>query len=257
MRHEIQKELRFSLRSGKLLILAAGFAFFSMMTPIMMKLVLPNVMKSQMPGLTEDVMAQLFRISQVGCIQSYMGDVLEIGTILIAFTLCGLVAQEIRDNTLVLPLCGGKRLSHIVSAKMLVFGAALVLISTLALSLNYLYSGVMFSFEIGYLPILLGGLMQGLFLVFMLANLLFWGSLIQKPVAAGLVTLGIVYALSTVGGLFKIGTYLPTGLMEAAQTLSATPSADVLKTVLLTAALIIALTAGALLKLRNMEWNRR
>ena len=104
MKRELIKELRYALRSGRFLILAVGFAFFSMLTPVMMKLVLPGVMKSQMPGMTDEAMTQMFKMTQLGCIQSYMGDVFEIGTMLVAFTLCGLMAQEIKDNTLVLPL---------------------------------------------------------------------------------------------------------------------------------------------------------
>ena len=228
-----------------------------MMTPVMMKLVLPGVIKSQMPGLTDEAMNQMFHMTQTGCIQSYMGDVFEIGSLLVAFTLCGLMAQELKDNTLVLPLCSGRRLSQIVSGKMLVFGAALLVLPTLALSLNYLYSGVLFTFEIGYLPILLGGLMQGLFMVFLLSGLLLFGSLLQKPVAAGMVTLGTAYAMSMVGGLLRINTWLPTGLMEAAQALPVTLDASVLRTALITAGLIILFSAAALYRLRRQEWNRR
>jgi len=257
MKRELIKELRYALRSGRFLILAAGFAFFSMLTPVMMKLVLPGVMKSQMPGMTDEVMAQMFKMTQLGCIQSYMGDVFEIGALLVAFTLCGFMAQEIKDNTLVLPLCGGRRLSQIVSAKMLVFGAALLTIPTLALSVNYLYAGILFAFEVGYLPILLGGLMQGLFMVFLLSGLLLFGSLLHKPVAAGMVTLGMVYVMSMLGGLLKINAWMPTGLMEAAQTLSAKPDAAVLHTALITVGLIVLFSTAALYRLHHMEWNKR
>ncbi len=257
MKRELLKEMRYALRSGRFLILAVGFAFFSMLTPVMMKWVLPGVMKSQMPGLTDEAMAQMFQMTQIGCIQSYMGDVFEICALLVSFTLCGLMAQELKDNTLVLPLCGGRRLSQIVSAKMLIFGSALLAIPTLALSVNYLYAGILFTFEVGYLPILLGGLMQGLFMVFLLAGLLFFGSLLQKPVASGMITLGMVYVMSIFGGLLKINTWLPTGLMGAAQTLSSTPDAAVLRTALVTAGLIIFFSAASLYRLRHLEWNKR
>ncbi len=257
MLREIQKEWRYGLRNGRFLILLAGFLFFAMLTPVMMKYVVPGVMQAQMPGIAEDTLAQMFHMDQLGCIQSYMGDVLEIGALMAALTLCGLIAQEIKDHTLVLPLCGGKKLVHILSAKFLVFAAALIVILTGALSVDYLYAGLLYRFDIGYASIVSSGLMQGLFMVFLLANLLFFGAVIKKPVAAGLVTLGILYAMSALGGLLKIGSWLPTGLMDAALKLQAVPSPEALKTACITVGLILLLLGAALLQLKRMEWNQR
>jgi len=254
---EMTKEVRYGLRNGRFIILAAGFLFFAMLDPVMMKLVIPSVMQSQMPGLTPEVIKQMFQMSQVQCIQSYMGDVFEIGTVIVTFTLCGLLAQEIKDNTLVLPLCSGKRFRMIAGAKLAVFGAALILILTVALAIDYAYAGLMFSFDIGILPILRGGLLQGVYMVFLLANLLTWGTVCKKPIAAGIITLAVAYGLSYLGSILNIATYLPSGLLDAAMNLTATPSPDIIKTLLMTIALILVLMGVTLIRLKTMEWNQR
>ncbi len=254
---EVTKEIRYGLRNGRFLILAAGFLFFAMLTPVMMKLVVPSVMQSQMPGLTPEVIRQMFQMTQIQCIQSYMGDVFEIGSVIVAFTLCGLIAQEIRDNTLVLPLCSGKRFLKVAGAKLLVFGAALVVILTAALAIDYAYAGLLFSFDIGFLPILRGGLLQGVYMVFLVASLLMWGAIIKKPIAAGFTTLAITYGSSYIGSLLGFPTYLPSGLLDAAMNLSEAPSLAMIRTILITIALILAFMGITLLRLRHMEWNQR
>jgi hypothetical protein len=251
------KELRYGLRNGRFLILAAGFMFFAMLTPVMMKLVVPSVMQSQMPGLTPEMLSQMFQMSQLQCIQSYMGDVFEIGSVIVAFTLCGLLAQEIRDNTLVLPLCSGKRFIKIAGAKLAVFGSALVVILTAALAVDYAYAGLLFSFDIAFLPIVRGGLLQGVYMVFLVASLIMWGAIIRKPIAAGFVTLGIAYGTSYLGSLLKISSYLPSGLLDSAMSLSAAPDPNMMRTLLTTIALIIAFMGITLIRLRHMEWNQR
>ena len=254
---ELQKEWRFGLRTARFLILAAGFLFFAMLTPVMMKLVLPGVIKSQMPGISPEMMEQMFMMTQLSSIQSYMGDMYEIGSVMVAFTLCGLMAQEIRENTLVLPLCSGTRFVHIIAAKMLVFGAALVIVPTAALTVNYLYSGLLFSFEARLLPILRSGLLQGVYMVFLLSCLVWWGALFKKPMAAGFMALLTVYASGLLGSVLHISSYLPSGLLDEAMLLTASTSPTLLRTLLMTLLIILVLLAATLLRLGRMEWNER
>jgi ABC-type transport system involved in multi-copper enzyme maturation permease subunit len=99
MKTEIMKELRYALRSGRILILFASFLFFALLTPVMLKIVLPMVLSGQFSGDVPQAIGGLTDMTQLDCIRNYMEDVLQIGTIIIAFTLCGLTASEIRDNT--------------------------------------------------------------------------------------------------------------------------------------------------------------
>ena len=257
MVREMGKEWRYGLRNGRFLILAAGFFFFAMLTPVMMKYVVPAVMQSQMPNLAPDVLQQMFQTSQTQCIQSYMGDVFEIGSVIVAFTLCGLIAQEIRDNTLVLPLCSGKRFLKIAGAKLTVFGAALVLILTAALAVNYAYAGMLFAFEVALSPIIRAGLLQGWYMVFLVASLLAWGAMIKKPIAAGCMALVTVYGLHYLGSLLGISAYLPSGLLDEAMKLAASPSPALYTAQAATGALILLLLSATLLRLKRMEWNER
>ena len=50
MKTEIMKELRYVLRSGRILILFASFMFFALLTPVMLKIVLPMVLSGQFSG---------------------------------------------------------------------------------------------------------------------------------------------------------------------------------------------------------------
>jgi hypothetical protein len=121
---EIRKEVRYAMRGGRVIILLSSFMFFALLTPVMLKVVLPYVLSSQLAGETSQNISNIINMTQIGSIQSYMGDLFEIGTIIVAFTLCGMLASDIRDSTLVLP-CLRKANGWIVGAKMLVFGAYL------------------------------------------------------------------------------------------------------------------------------------
>lgn len=257
MIQDIIKEIRYGIRNNRFLIVIAGFLFFAISTPLMAKVVLPQILKSQFPGLSEQEMASMLDLTQLGTIRSYMGDVFEIGSLIIAFTLCGLIAQEIRDNTLVLPLCSGKRISGIVSAKMLVFGALLLLTPLTALVIDYLYAGVLFSFDIALMPIVRAGLLQGIYMVFLLACLVLWGAIIKKPIAAGFLSLATSFGLHFLGGLLDIHAWLPSGLLIDAQLLAVKPAPTLIWTLLITLAVIVAMVWAAGLRLKKMEWNER
>jgi len=257
MKQDVLKELRYGLRNNRFLILAAFMLFFAIATPVMIKVVLPQVMMSQMPGLTMETLEQMMDMTQRGVLLGYMGDQFEIGSLVIALTLCGLLAQEIHDNTLVLPLCSGKRFASIVLAKLLVFGLALLLLPGLSLLVCYLYAGLLFDFTVGLAPVLVSGLLQGLFTVFMLSGLLLTGALLKKPIAAGLTTLLATYGLYALGSLLKLNTYLPTGLLVEAQKLTLPAFGDWIGPVAITVGGIAVFTYLTLLRLRRLEWNAR
>jgi ABC-type transport system involved in multi-copper enzyme maturation permease subunit len=257
MIREILKEIKYGLRNNRFLILAASFLFFAVLTPVMMKVILPEVLKSQFPNMSEQELSGMMSMTQLDSIRSYMGDVFEVGSVIVAFTLCGLLAQEIKDNTLVMPLCSGKRFGVIVGAKMLVFGAALILSLLISLLVNFAYSGLLFSFDIGIMPIIRGGLLQGIFMVFLLSALIMWGALIKKPIAAGFMTLATVYGSHLTASAFGFQEYVPSGLLTAAQQLSETPADSLIKTLCITGAIILLFAATTLISLKKMEWNER
>ncbi len=255
MMQDMRKEIRFGFRSYRFLILYAAFLFFALMDPIMTKFIVPEIMKSQM-GLTPEMMAQLVDTSQTGVMRAYMGDVFEIISIVLAFSLCGLMAQEIKENTLVLPICSGKRFGSIAGAKIVVFGAAMILASVIAVLANYVYTGVLFAFEVSLGAALRAGGLIGLYMVFLLAMLIMWGALFKKPLVAGFVTLASSYTLHFVGGALGIQTYLPSGLFAQAQVLGAS-SGTLAQTLIITLLGILALIGITLIRLKKLEWNER
>lgn len=257
MTNEIIKEFQYSLRSGKFLILMASFMFFAVLTPLMLKVILPEILKSQLGGASAQELSAMINMSQIGCIQNYMGDAFEIGSIIVAFTLCGLVAQEIMDNTLVLPICAGKRFGGIIVAKLLVFGTLLVLAQIVALVVNYVYAGLLFSFELKLQPILKGGVLQGIYMVFLLACLITWGAILKKSIPAGFLSLITVFGLHFLGSLLGIQAYLPSGLLFEAQQLTVASSSTLAQALCITVVLIALMIVITLVRLKRITWNER
>lgn len=255
MMQDIKKEIKYGFRSGKLLILLVSFLFFALLTPVMLKVVLPEILQSQ--GASPQDLSGIIGMTQTGCIQIYMNDVFEMGTIIVAFTLCGLLAQEIRDNTLVLPLCSGKRFTSILGGKLLVFGFVLALIPLLALIVDYLYAGLLFSYEVGMVSILRAGLLQGLYMVFLLACIIMWGVVLKRPIPVGFLTLATAFGLHFVGSLLGIHAWLPSGLLFQAQYLAEAPESSVILTLTITIILIFTMLALSLMRLKRIEWNER
>ncbi len=257
MKCEVGKELRYALRSGRALILLASFLFFALLTPIMLKVVLPLVLSGQFAGEAPQGVGGMEDMTQLDCVRNYMDDVYEIGTIVIAFTLCGLTASEIRGNTWVLPLCAGKRFARMVFAKLLVFGALLIAVAILALFADYAYSGALFGFEIGVLPILYGGLLQGVYMLFLLSCLIMWGVYAKKPIPAGFLTLATAFGMHFVSALLGFGQWTPSGLLIEAQKLRPEAVSSLFIPLIATVLLIALTLVLTISRLKRLEWNVR
>lgn len=257
MKSEIKKELRYAFRSGRALVLFISFMSFALLTPIMLKAVLPQILGSQFADGASKDMAMMMDMTQVDCIQSYMGDVFEIGTIIIAFTLCGLAASEIRENTWVLPLCAGKRFGVMLGAKFIVFGVLLVMVFIISLLADYGYSGLLFGFEMGIIPIFYSGILQGIYMLFLLSCIIMWGVLIKKPISTGFLTMATAYGIHLISSLLLIQKWTPSGLLIESQKLTPVVSEQLLISLAVTVLLILLMTILSIWILRHMEWNVR
>ena len=253
----MKKEILEGLRNYRFLILFIGVLFFAIFDPLMNKLVLPEVLKSQFPNMPEEVMREMLITTQVANIRGYMGSVYQISTLIITFTLSGIIAQEINGKTLILPVCTGKRYEEILLSKFMVFGGFLFLATTLSTLINYGYTGALFGFDLpSVLPALRAGVLQGFYMLYVVALLIFIGSLARKPIPAGMLTLLAAYGTRVLGSIFNLHRYLPSGLLVEAELLAAAPSPALWGSLASTLALVVVLYGFTIFRLTNLELTR-
>lgn len=257
MKQMIHKELLYAARNSKIMIIGILYVFFAFSVPVMVKVLLPAVLKSQFPGMSESDLAMMIDISQFGSMTNYLKNMFEVGMVVVVFTLSGIIASEIKDNTLVMPICSGRKFRDILFSKFIVYSVLLFVVNVIAMILTYVYSGLLFEFDITFMAIIKSSVLESLLLVLVVALLLFYGTFFKKPIPAGLTTIGTVYLLSLIGGLFKINDYVPTGLHIEANTFTTDVSVDAVILVLITVGAIVGLLFTTLRKLHTMEWNQR
>lgn len=246
----------FSTRSGRLFIVIMSFLFLALLTPVMLKVVMPEILQAQFPNLSKEDVSMMVNASQLTSVQGFMSDLFELGGVIVSFAFCGIVAQEIRDNTLVFPILSGNRLSEIVSSKLLFHGGLISIMVIGSLMLNFLYSGMLFVNELLITDILLAGMLQGLFYFFLIANLIFWGALIKRTLPTGFMTLLTIYLTQAIGSLFDLHAYMPSGLIHFSSTFQMSNS-GVISSVLITLSLIIFMVLFSIQLLKRMEYNTR
>jgi hypothetical protein len=144
-----------------------------------------------------------------------------------------------------------------LGAKLLVFGALLVMIPVFALLADYGYSGLLFGFEIGVLPILYSGLLQGIYVLFLLFCLMMWGVLLKRPFPAGFMTLATAFGIHFISSLLNIQSRTPSGLLVEAQKLMPSVAPSLYLPLSVTIVFMIFMMTCTLSRLRRMEWNVR
>ena len=257
MRTSMAKEWAYAIRSGRLVVLLGSFLFLAVSTPLMYKYILPMILETQLGQVSSQEIAAMMNMGQRESMESYMGDVFEIGSIVVSFSLCGLLAQEISENTLVIPLCSGKRYGEIIGAKILVFGFILSFVQCISTFITYVYSGVLFSFEIDAGPVIISGILQGVYMVFLLSCILMWGVSAKRPIPTGFATLATVYGMHFLGSIFNMEKYLPSGLLIEANKMGSGSILQIAGTILPTVILIVLMTLAAVARMKGLTWNER
>lgn len=254
----IKKEMLDGIRNYKFIVIFAVFLLFAMFDPIMTRYILPEILKSQFPGITPEMLNDMVDMTQRGAIRAYMSDIYEIGILVISFLLCGITAREIQDKTLILPICSGKRHDFILLSKLIVYGSVTFIAVFIATLINYFYSTLLFDAGLqNILPIIKNGLLQGLFLVFIIVSLIFIGVLTQKNIITGFLTLGLVYGTGFIGSGFNIQKFLPYGLIYEAQQLAPISTVELFQTIFVTIGLIVIMFLLSVIRLRSIDLTRR
>jgi len=255
---DIKKEIKFSTRTGKLLIIFASVTFFAILTPLMTKFVVPQIMKSQFPGMTEELLNQMIDFSQLGNIISFTGDLFQIIPIIIAFAFGGVLASEIKDNTLVLPLCSGKRFVSVISSKIIVIGTILFTAPLFGMIINFYYTGILFDFDVPFTNVMISGSLYGFYFIFLLSLILMWGAFTKNNIATGFLTLATSLPLYFLANAFDIHEYFPSSLVkQAGLVLTEIDSIRIIKSLLAFVIFVAVILAITMLKLSKREWNER
>ena len=147
MRQAIKKELLEGSRAYKFLIIFAVFVFFALMDPILNKMVLPEVLKSQFNNIGNDMLNQMLVTSQRDCVRGYLTDAFQIATLVVVLSLSSLVAGEIKNKTFIFPICSKNDFATLIISKMVVYGTYLILVATTCTLIDYAYAGALFGWE--------------------------------------------------------------------------------------------------------------
>ncbi|MBN2853108.1 MAG: hypothetical protein JXQ23_10280 [Clostridia bacterium] len=250
----MKKEILDGVRNYRFLIIFFALLFFAVLDPVMTKYILPEILKSQFDGMTPEMMAQMVDMTQRGAIVSYLGDAKEISSIVIVFVLSGLLARELTEKTLILPICSGKKFTEIVLSKIVVFGAFTMFTAIFTGFINFFYASILFTMDITSIWIILkSSLIMGIMLMFMISIILLTGVFVRKAIVSGLLTLGFIYLQGIIGGLFIINQYLPTGLYSEMLLLTETISKEAWISLTITILLSVTFTSLSIIRLRKME----
>jgi len=133
---------------------------------------------------------------------------------------------------------------------------ALMAIMTTALLADWAYAGALMGFELPLLPVVIGGLLQGVYMLFILSCLLMLGSFLARPVASGMLTLVVVYGSHFIGSAFGIAEYMPSGLLSPAAVFSPEMTKTLPAALLITAAVTAVFYSVSLIRLKSIELGR-
>lgn len=254
----IRKEIIEGIRTYRFLIIFAAFLFFALLDPVLNKLILPSILKSQFAGIDEGMLSQMVISTQVDCVRGYLSDTFEITTLIVTLVLAACIAGEIKNRTLIFPLCSGKKFLSLVLSKLAVYGTVIILSSTASVLIDYYYAGMLFGFELVTIQyVLLAGLSLGLYFVFVFSCVMLFGSLVSRSIAAGLLALVPAYGISIVLPMFGIEKFSPAGLLTIGAQMSAGMGNDLLLPVGITAGVILVLSLLTVIRLESYELARR
>ena len=245
-----KKEILEATRTNKYLILFIGSVFWALMAPLILKL-LPLLFKS----LPIDISAVFEDFNRDAAYLSFLGDFFEVGTLFFAFTLMGIISNEVYYRRLVFPYSSGADTTGMVLAKYIHYGLTFSIFILLGFLTNYFYTDRLFEggiLEIGM--VIRSALLYVVYYAFLLSFLIFLSSLFRRGIIAGITVIVLGYTLSIFNQIPRIRAYLPNYLLFKAADISNIFDSTLIPTIIISIVLIAAFLFFSILRIKRLDF---
>jgi ABC-2 type transport system permease protein len=245
-----KKEIKEAARNYRYIILAAGFIFWALLDPLMLKL-LPLILKTSLPG---ELLSQLTNINRDNAFQNLLKDLFQVSTLFFVFSLMGIISNEISGKKFVLPYSRGVKPESIVLAKYLHYLLTVSFFILIAFLANYLYVTNLFNGGILNIRIALSSCsLYVIYFAFILALLLYLSSLFKKSIIPGLIVLATVYISNFFNSINLIRNYLPNYLIMKAADLGNSYDSSLIPTFIVSVLLIAVLIYLTIVRMKKTD----
>lgn len=235
-----KKEYIESLRQYKYIILAVGIIGFAILDPVMLKL-LPKMIENKIPGDLSSLMA----FTPKSTVSSYIKDLNQIGIMVAAFVLGGILCEERTSEKFVFPYSKGSSPVGIVLAKVIYYTMMITLFIFLGFVIAWYYAGILFTGEnVGITGVLNSALLISVYFLFVISLSTLFSSIVKKGIAAGFITLVTATIISSISEVKSIEKFLPVSLVKDAYSFSLKDSGFTIAFTILCSLIFITLAAA-------------
>lgn len=203
-----RKELTEGFRSYKFLIWAIICGFFGILSPLS-AYYMPEVLA--IIGASQNIMLTLAEVTYRDAVAQYVKNFTQIGSIIMIFLAMGSVAGEKSDGSLQFLLVRPVKLRAILLSKIFALVFMIILGLSIATILTGIYSLYLFS-GFPLVPFIRANMLLMLYLLVLGVVTISLSAMVQKPIVAGLGSLGLWLVFSALGALGGIGSYSFTKL---------------------------------------------
>ncbi|MFP4457545.1 MAG: hypothetical protein ACLFPS_07790 [Clostridia bacterium] len=234
----IKKETLSGIREYKFLIILAAYIIFALLDPLMLKF-LPILVSGQLGDID---ITQAITLNQPTAIMNSISSNYQIISLVIAISLMGLVANELKNKSVVIPSVLGLDLKKWIISKFVVYSAYIIIVSMIAQVVTNIYALTLFDGRtIALIASLKVGMLIGLFHSCILAMVLLFGTLSKRQGIAAFASLAIAFLLPTFSKVLDIVWYTPAGLLAEANYLVSYFTVDGITAVLMSIIFIITI----------------
>lgn len=239
-----------AIRTHKYLILFSGIVFWAIMNPLMIKL-MPILLKTYLPvGLSSIFLEYTIDAA----FMDFMGDVFELGTLFISFSLMGLISNEVYYKKLAFPYSRGAEPAGLVTAKFIHYMLTISIFILVAFLTNYFY--ITRLFEGGMLTIetvFKSALLYIIYYSLLLSFLIFLSSLFRRGLAVGFSVAILAYSLGIFNRFNIIRVYFPNYLLYKAANLGHVFDDSLIPILIISFCMIILLILFSILRMRKID----
>jgi len=244
-----KKEFIEGIRQYKYIAFATGIILFSILDPIMLKL-LPTFVSNKIPA---NLIHQLFEFKTKDALANYVKELFQIGTLFVIFTAAGSINEEIYFQKIVFPFSKGANKSQIVLAKYFHFAIAICLFLFVGLFFNQYYANLLFGGEkITVSDIVHVYFLLCIYYLFVISLTLFFSSFTKKNISAGILACTASYSTALLSQFEKLKKFSPYNLILLTNSVDLQ---DAKIAMLITVFLTLIFLVIAISRFNNLELN--
>jgi ABC-2 type transport system permease protein len=197
--------------------------------------------------------SSMMEISLDAAMKKFFQDLFQITSLVIIFSLMGIISNEISEKKFNIPFSINKKASGVIIGKLIVYGTFVFISTSMGSLIAFYYSNFIFDDTLEIFIVIKSVILYSIFYIFLISIIMCFSTFFKRTIFTAVFSIFVLYTSSFITNINKIEKYIPANLLNIANEFNNDINGEMIYSVLISILIIVIVNFISCKKLSKIE----